>query len=91
LDKEGNSCHENPHIGRYIEAIPKIILINSGFIEIAVSSGGLKAIDQSGHGRLSISPCQCSFSLENHQKTMIPGSDQVEIDDYRTLAKGFRI
>ena len=67
---------------------PKNYINNpSSLIETAVSSGGVEVIDQDNHTvRLSISPSQGSFSLENHQKTTIPGSNEFESDDYRSLA-----
>ena len=83
-----NSYNTRPRCYEMVEGFPKYYINNpSRLIETEVGSGGVEVINQSSRTfRLSISPSQGSFSLVDHQKTTIPGSNQFEIDHYRNLA-----
>jgi intergrase/recombinase len=83
-----NNCHLKPISGELDEADSKYCINNhSQIINQHESSGGVEALfaKKSHTVRLSISPSQGSFSLVNHQKTTIPGSNPFEINHFDRL------
>ena len=83
----GKTCNSEDNCEKIIEKEPKYYINNPlELIKNTECSGGVEADNKSHTFRLSISPSQGTFSLLNHQKTTIPGSNQSEIIGNRNLA-----